>query len=65
MTPEQIKTVGYLTSTASVVLLAAPSAKTALEQPILAVALFAGMTTSIAGMALRWYSYRREKEMGK
>ena len=61
MTPERLKSFGYLVSTASVVLLALPAAKTAFDHPWLAASLIVGMAASIAGMALRWYSYRREK----
>jgi hypothetical protein len=65
MTPGTIKTTGYLISTLSVVLLALPAGKTAVEHPLLAVCLAGGVTTSICGMALRWYSYRKEKSEPK
>jgi hypothetical protein len=57
-----LKTVGYLVSTVSVLLLAIPSLKSASEQPILFVALVGGVATSICGMLLRWLSYRREQK---
>ncbi|WP_423141745.1 hypothetical protein ACOYW6_13110 [Parablastomonas sp. CN1-191] len=57
----RFKAAGYLTSTLSVGLLAVPAFKTALEQPVLAVALIAGMVTSITGMFLRWRSHRIEQ----
>jgi hypothetical protein len=55
-----IKTGGYLLSSASVGLLglaAFPGAENAGLLP----ALFAGMATSLAGMVLRWISYRQEE----
>jgi hypothetical protein len=60
MRPEVIKTIGYLVSCASVALLgvaAYPGAQKAGLAPV----LFAGMATSIVGMAMRWYSYELEK----
>jgi hypothetical protein len=60
MRPEVIKTIGYLVSCVSVALLgiaAYPGAQNA----GLAPALFAGMATSVIGMALRWFSYEVEK----
>jgi hypothetical protein len=62
LTPEQIKTAGYLVSTFSVFLLAIPAAQTAAAHPWLAVCLGGGIVLSILGMALRWYSYRIEKQ---
>jgi uncharacterized membrane protein YccC len=57
-----VKGLGYLVSTFSVFLLAAGSLKTALQEPLLLLCLIAGMTTSIAGMGLRYLSYRREQK---
>ncbi len=57
--PSTLKTAGYLISTASVGLLgvaAWPGASKAGLQPVLLL----GMATSIAGMALRWWSYQVE-----
>ena len=54
----RLKGAGYLTSIVSVLLLAVPSLKSALEQPVLFVFLLGGAITSIAGMALRWRSHR-------
>lgn len=57
--PAALKTAGYLISSASVGLLglaAFPGADKAGLLP----ALFAGMATSLAGMAFRWLSYRLE-----
>ena len=61
----RLKGGGYLTSTASVFLLAVPGLKTALEEPLMGACLAAGMLTSIGGMLLRWRSHRLEqKEKG-
>jgi hypothetical protein len=56
-----VKGVGYLISILSVFLLAAGSLKTASQDPLLLLCLIAGMTTSIVGMGLRYWSYRREQ----
>jgi uncharacterized membrane protein YccC len=56
-----VKGPGYLVSTLSVFLLAAGSLKNALQDPLLLLCLLAGMATSIAGMGLRYLSYRREQ----
>lgn len=56
-----MKGFGYLISIVSVFLLAAGSLKTASQDPLLLLCLIAGMTTSIAGMGLRYWSYRRER----
>jgi hypothetical protein len=56
-----VKGVGYLISIVSVFLLAAGSLKTASKEPLLLLCLVAGMTTSIVGMGLRYWSYRREQ----
>jgi hypothetical protein len=58
--PETLKTVGYLVSCASVALLGL-AAYPGAEKAHLAPALFAGMGTSVAGMALRWSSYQLER----
>jgi hypothetical protein len=60
MRPEIIKTSGYLVSSVSVVLLGI-AAYPGAEKAGLLLALFAGMATSLAGMALRWFSYEVEK----
>lgn len=54
----RLKGGGYLTSTASVVLLAIPAMKSAMESPPMLASLLAGMGLSVAGMALRWRSHR-------
>jgi hypothetical protein len=56
-----LKTLGYAVSTLSVLLLAIPSWKSAMEQPILFVALLLGIATSITGMFLRWLSFLKER----
>ena len=61
----RLKGGGYLTSTVSVLLLAVPGLKAALEQPVFAICLAGGILTSIGGMLLRWRSHRLEqKEQG-
>ena len=57
----RLKGYGYFVSTISVVLLALPGLKTAIEEPTMFLALLAGMATSIGGMALRWRSHRLEQ----
>ena len=54
-----IKTAGYLISAISVLLGAVAWTGTA-EHPAMRILLILGMATSIAGMFLRWLSYRRE-----
>jgi hypothetical protein len=56
-----LKTLGYLVSTVSVFLLAAPGWKSAMEHPPLLICMLAGMSASIGGMLLRWLSFRREQ----
>jgi hypothetical protein len=60
MRPELIKATGYLVSCVSVALLGV-AAYPGAEKAGLAPALFAGMATSVLGMALRWSSYEVEK----
>jgi len=58
--PSRIKTIGYLISSASVLLLgiaAWPGARDAGLVPV----LIGGMATSALGMAFRWRSYELEK----
>jgi hypothetical protein len=55
---------GYLTSTVSVILLAVVAWKGAAKDPLLLACLIAGAVTSVAGMWMRWRSFRigqREK----
>ena len=56
-----MKGFGYLVSTLSVLLLGTAAVKGASEDPRLLVCLVAGMATSIVGMWLRYYSYRRDE----
>lgn len=63
MKPTTIKATGYVISTVSVILLGIVSWKTAFEQPLLLAVLIAGVFASIAGMFLRWLSYRTELRM--
>jgi hypothetical protein len=58
----KFKGAGYLISSMSVVLLAVPSLKAALEQPPLFAFLIAGALASIGGMLLRWHSHRLERQ---
>ena len=57
----RLKGGGYLTSTMSVVLLAIPALKSALENPAMLLCLLGGALLSIAGMSLRWRSHRVEQ----
>jgi hypothetical protein len=57
----KIRTIGYGVSVLSVLLLALVSWKNAASNPLLAVCLFGGASTSMIGMALRWWSYEREE----
>ena len=57
----KIKMIGYLISVVSVGLLGAVSWKNASTNPLLAGSLFAGASTSIIGMGLRWWSYEVEE----
>lgn len=60
-TVSRLKGGGYLTSTASVILLGIPALKSASEDVGLLLCLLLGMAASIAGMALRWRSHRLEQ----
>lgn len=55
-----MKGFGYLVSTLSVLLLGTAAFKGASKEPLLLLCLIAGMATSILGMGLRYYSYRRD-----
>lgn len=57
-----IKAAGYAISTLSVILLGIVSWRSAHSDPILSACLLGGMATSIAGMGLRWLSYRVDEE---
>jgi hypothetical protein len=49
---------GYLVSSASVLLLGAVAWKSASEDPLMLACLIGGMIASIVGMSLRWISHR-------
>lgn len=57
-----MKGFGYLVSILSVFLLGAGAFKSASQEPFLLLCLIAGMTTSIIGMGLRYWSFRRDRE---
>lgn len=60
-----LKGLGYLVSTASVILLGIVAWKSAKEEPLLFACLIAGMVASVGGMGLRWLSHllsEREKK---
>jgi hypothetical protein len=61
VTPAVIKTLGYLVSTVSVILLGVASWSGAARAGLTAV-LILGMITSIVGMGFRWYSYQLDKQ---
>lgn len=56
-----LKTIGYLISGLSVVLLGVVSGKAASGDPLLFACLVLGMATSVVGMLCRWWTYRRER----
>ncbi|MDB5448914.1 MAG: hypothetical protein JWQ52_42 [Phenylobacterium sp.] len=57
-----LKTLGYLVSVLSVLLLGVVSWQSAADNPLLFACLIGGMATSVLGMFLRWVSYVREKK---
>ena len=59
--PAAIKTVGYLISSVSVMLLGMVSWKAASANPLLLACLLGGMALSVLGMILRWISYQLEE----
>ncbi|MGX5847087.1 hypothetical protein ACWGTO_08415 [Mesorhizobium sp. PL10] len=60
-----LKGVGYLISTASVVLLAIVSWSSASQNPLLVACLLGGAVASIVGMFCRWLTYEIEKRQDK
>jgi hypothetical protein len=56
-----LKTLGYLISTVSVVLLALVSWPKAKDSPLLIACLIGGVLTSMIGMFCRWLSYEIEE----
>jgi hypothetical protein len=57
-----LKTIGYLISALSVILLGLVSWKATATEPLLRFGLIAGMATSVVGMFCRWLSYELEKK---
>ena len=55
-----LKTLGYLVSSVSVLLLGWVTWDSTSDEPTLRFALLAGMAASILGMLLRWTSFLRE-----
>ncbi len=60
MPPLVIKTIGYLVSGVSVVLLGIAAWDGVADKPPLLACLVAGMAASIIGMFCRWFSYCKE-----
>jgi hypothetical protein len=56
-----LKTVGYLISTLSVVLVSYVAWEATASDPTLRACLMIGAAASIVGMWFRWLSYRREE----
>lgn len=56
-----MKSLGYLVSVLSVLLLGAVAWKSASREPLMLACLIGGMATSIAGMLLRYADYKREQ----
>jgi fructose-specific phosphotransferase system IIC component len=64
-TPLLLKTLGYLVSTLSVLLLGAVAWNSVGDDPALRACVILGMLSAIAGMGLRWASFFvREREEG-
>jgi hypothetical protein len=57
-----IKTLGYLISSVSVLLLGLVAWQGLSDKPLLQVCLVLGMATSIVGMFCRWLSYQQRKK---
>ena len=57
-----IKTLGYLISSVSVLLLGVVAWDGAKDKPALAICLILGMATSILGMFCRWLSYQQREK---
>ena len=57
-----IKTVGYLISSVSVLLLGLVAWDGAKDKPLLTICLVMGMATSITGMFCRWLSYQQKEK---
>jgi len=61
-TASRLKGRGYLTSTASVILLGIPALKSASQSTLMLLCLVVGMAASVAGMSLRWWSHLIEEK---
>jgi uncharacterized protein involved in response to NO len=59
--PVLLKSLGYLVSIISVMLLGAVAWNMAVKDDTLRLCLIGGMATSILGMALRWASFLRDQ----
>ena len=57
-----IKTVGYLISSVSVLLLGLVAWDGAKDKPVLMNCLVLGMASSVVGMFCRWLSYQQKEE---
>ncbi len=57
-----LKTVGYVISSLSVVLLGLPAWSGAESKPLLRLCLVLGMAASVIGMVCRWWTYQLEKK---
>lgn len=64
--PLMLKSVGYLVSILSVLLLGTVAWESVVDDPAMRVCLILGMVTSVVGMGLRWTSFLQDqKERGK
>lgn len=61
MTTVQLKTIGYMVSNASVILLAVVTWQSAVGKPALMACLIAGVAAAILGMCIRWLCYWKDK----
>jgi hypothetical protein len=57
-----IKTVGYLISSLSVLLLGLVAWEGVKDKPLLVICLVVGMASSITGMFCRWLSYQKKEK---
>jgi hypothetical protein len=57
-----IKTLGYLISSVSVLLLGLVAWDGVKDKPLLQICLVVGMASSITGMFCRWLSYQQKEE---
>lgn len=59
-----LKTVGYVISSLSVLLLGLPAWDGTETKPLLRLCLVLGMAASVVGMLCRWWTYQLEKKRG-